>query len=83
MLADWCLSPDIVHGILLVSTFCYFITNITSYCSFWILLNITINAGYYSILPTLLNIINITQYYSILLNITQYHTMLQAKVILE
>ena len=62
---------------LLVSTFGCFSSNITWYYSFWILLNITIScpvqmAHYYTILH------NITQYYSILLNITnmtQYYLL--------
>ena len=82
MLADWCFSPDTVHGILLVSTFGCFSTNITLILQILditqyhqkgtILLNITNITEYnqhYSILPTLLNITNITQYY-------QYYSIL-------
>ena len=73
MLADGCVSPDTVHGTLLVSTFGFFNTNITWYYSFWILLNITGNAQYYSIL------LNITQYYQYY----QYCSILLADIILE
>ena len=73
MLTDGCSSPDTVHGILLVSTFGCFSTNITWYYSFWILLNITkmhnIAQFYWYSSTWTSSIANITQcyqYYSIL-----------------